>query len=488
MSAAKSINKFKNIPTYLVLSYSIVIGLIIVYYFVEWGYDDPYITFRYAKNIATNNGFVYNLGERVLSTTTPLYAIILSGIGLSGLNLPAAANLLSAIFIALGAIALCDLGHSWNSFGVRWTSLLLYPTFPLILSTISSETPIYLAFVLGAFAFYARGRYNLSGLSVALATLLRPDGILIACVLGIHFVFSKHRKIPWLAISLFVLTIGAWVAFAWLYFGSPLPVTLAAKQLQNSLDISQDFAQGLSRVVGWYSNNWHSLIEAAFALLGVVWGIVKNRIWLLLLGWTALYFVAYSILGVSSYFWYYAPLVPGFVVAIGLGVDGTIQIGANYLGGQYNVRTKVITIVLAITVCILGIQQIATLVELSKNIDPRMQIYRSVGEWINENTTPDATIGTLEVGIIGFFAERKMIDFAGLIQPDIAAQLRNAENYESAAYWAVNHYQPNYLILHDRVFPRLEANYIPKYCKPETTFHGEQYSYINDLVVYKCNK
>jgi len=343
-----------------------------------------------------------------------------------------------------------------------------------------------LAFILCSFAFYARGRYNLTGLSAALATLLRPDGILIACVLGIHFVFSKHRKIPWLAVSLFVLTIGAWVAFAWLYFGSPLPVTLAAKQLQNSLDISQDFAQGLSRVIIWYSNNWHSLIEAAFALLGVVWGIVKNRIWLLLLGWTALYFVAYSILGVSSYFWYYAPLVPGFVVAIGLGIDGAIQIGTKFLGESNNNHSKILTSSLTIIICIIGIQQVATLVEISKNIDPRMHIYRTVGEWINNHTAPDATIGALEVGIIGFFAEREMIDFAGLIQPDIAARLRNAENYESAAVWAVTHYQPDYLILQDQIFPHLEADYIPKYCQPEMTFQKEQFGYSGDLVVYRC--
>jgi hypothetical protein len=455
--------------------------------FKYWGYDDPFITFRYARNLANNAGFVYNPGERILSTTTPLYTLILTGAAVSGLKIPAAASFLSGLFIALGGVALWDLGRSWNSFGVRWTGLLLYPTFPLILSTISSETPIYLAFILGAFAFYARGRYNLTGLTAALATLLRPDGILVACVLGAHFLVSRRQKIPWSALSLFVVATSAWVIFAWSYFGSPLPITLAAKQLQNSLEVSQDFAHGFIRVITWYSSNWHYLIEATLALLGLVWGLLKNRLWLLLFGWTALYFLAYSILGVSSYFWYYAPLVPGFVAAIGLGVDGTIQIGTKFLGGSNNNRSKILTITLTTIVCIIGIQQLVTLAEISKNIDPRMKIYRAVGEWLNNNTAPDATIGTLEVGIIGFFAEREMIDFAGLIQPDIAAQLRNAENYESAAFWAVTHYQPDYLVLQDQIFPHLEEDYIPKYCQPEKTFIKEQFDYSNDLVVYRCN-
>src|SRR6266496_4099807 len=36
--------------------------------------EDALITFRYAENLALGKGFVYNAGERVLGTTTPLFA------------------------------------------------------------------------------------------------------------------------------------------------------------------------------------------------------------------------------------------------------------------------------------------------------------------------------------------------------------------------------------------------------------------------------
>src|SRR5438477_8755369 len=42
-------------------------------------YDDGYITLRYAANIAEGRGFVYNVGEPVWGTTTPLLALVLSG-------------------------------------------------------------------------------------------------------------------------------------------------------------------------------------------------------------------------------------------------------------------------------------------------------------------------------------------------------------------------------------------------------------------------
>ena len=38
--------------------------------------DDAPITYRYAKNLATGNGFVYNTGERIQGTSTPLYTLI----------------------------------------------------------------------------------------------------------------------------------------------------------------------------------------------------------------------------------------------------------------------------------------------------------------------------------------------------------------------------------------------------------------------------
>ena len=39
--------------------------------------DDAFITYRYAHNLATGNGFTYNVGQPVLSTTAPLYALLL---------------------------------------------------------------------------------------------------------------------------------------------------------------------------------------------------------------------------------------------------------------------------------------------------------------------------------------------------------------------------------------------------------------------------
>ena len=44
--------------------------------------DDAFITYRYARNIASGQGFVFNPGERLLGTTTPLYTLSLVPVAL----------------------------------------------------------------------------------------------------------------------------------------------------------------------------------------------------------------------------------------------------------------------------------------------------------------------------------------------------------------------------------------------------------------------
>ena len=155
--------------------------------FRQWGYDDPFITYRYADNLRAGLGFVYNPGERVLSTTTPLFTLLLALLGTVWNDLPALANLVGAACLAAGGLCLWDLGRTWRAPAAGWAGLLLYPTFPLLVSTLGSETPLYLALCLGAIAAYARRRYGWVAVLAAAAVLARPDGVLVPVLLGLSF-------------------------------------------------------------------------------------------------------------------------------------------------------------------------------------------------------------------------------------------------------------------------------------------------------------
>ena len=467
--------------------YLLLTTIVIFAAFSHWSYDDPFITYRYAANLQHGLGFVYNPGERVLSTTTPLFTLLLALLGNLWPDLPHLANLLGAFSLAMGGLFLWDLAHTWQAPLVGWSGLLLYPTFPLLVSTLGSETLLYLAFCLGAFAFYARRRYPLTAVCVALAILTRPDGILVAFILAAHYFLWIRRPVPWLALALFLGLTIPWFAFAWVYFGSPLPATLAVKQHQGAMAISQSFAPGLLTILGWYAR-WPYLLEAGLAVVGMVFMFRCARPWALFLAWTMLYFLAYSALGVSRYFWYYAPLVPGLIVLLGLGISSISRGGPCVRPREVftSHRTAFFYIAALAVFLYLVPAQAYDLGQLRQRPDNRLGIYPVVGEWLRDHTTPDVSVGTLEVGMIGYYSQRRMIDFAGLIQPQVSNQLTAHTTYEDTALWAVEHYRPDYLVLHENNFPRLEQGYVAMHCTAIKRFPGKTYGYSTDLNVYNC--
>src|SRR4051794_10095595 len=74
-------------------------ALLVLWAYTVWTHrgspsDDAYVTYRYARNLAEGNGFVFNTSERVQSTTTPLLTIMLALGALVGFDIPFLAVLL----------------------------------------------------------------------------------------------------------------------------------------------------------------------------------------------------------------------------------------------------------------------------------------------------------------------------------------------------------------------------------------------------------
>jgi hypothetical protein len=111
-----------------------------------------------------------------------------------------------------------------------------------------------------------------------------------------------------------------------------------------------------------------------------------------------------------------------------------------------------------------------------------------VGEWLRENTLPAEQVGSLEVGIMGYYAQRPMVDFAGLIQPGVAEQFNTNTTYEDAAIWAVENYFPQFIVLHDGLFNRVEQDHVEQNCEKVKRFKGNQYSYNWNLTIYDCRR
>ena len=467
----------RAVRVWLALAYVLAVSSIVLLKDFDRSYDDAYITFRYADNLYRQQGFVYNPGEQVLSTTTPLFAGLLALLEHFSTDAPHLANVVGSISIALGALALGSLAWSWRSPWVGAASLLLYPTFPLLLITLSSEMLLYLLFCISAFAFYARNRLNLAVMCAALAVLTRGDGILVPAVLAVDYVVRVRRPPPSRTILLLMVPLVAWAAFAWSYFGSPLPATLAAKQQQGAMLISERFAPGLLVIMRNFMGSWPFLLEGILGAIGISALIRNGRAWLPFLLWTVLYFGTYSMLGVSRYFWYYAPLVPGLIVVVGLGIGWLYEYGPR----QGELRWF-------LPIALLGVlaygEAQPLLADEPYAPDTRIAIYRATGEWLESNTPPHAAVGTLEVGVIGYYSHRRMIDFAGLIQPAVASRLTPTATYLDTTLWAIDHYRPDYLVILDSQRSALTV-YSPS-CATVQTFNGFAYNFADNVNIIRC--
>jgi tetratricopeptide (TPR) repeat protein len=77
--------------------------------------------------------------------------------------------------------------------------------------------------------------------------------------------------------------------------------------------------------------------------------------------------------------------------------------------------------------------------EFTMNCKYQNERHVAAGRWIKENTEPSSVIATHDVGAIAFYGERKIIDMAGLVTPELIEQI-NDEMYSE--------YLNNYLAAH----------------------------------------
>ncbi len=81
MTMLNNQRQMKLRPLYFLLAIPILMLLLIywpTHHFFTNQYDDSYITYRYAINLAEGNGLVFNVGERTDSASSFLYTIVLS--------------------------------------------------------------------------------------------------------------------------------------------------------------------------------------------------------------------------------------------------------------------------------------------------------------------------------------------------------------------------------------------------------------------------
>jgi hypothetical protein len=403
-------------------------------------FDDTYITFRYARNIATGHGFVYNWGERVLGTTTPLWTLLLAIAYWLNLRLDTFSLCASMIFdVATASIFyrfLIDLEYEATVAAAAAALFLLLVDY-LSLGLSGMETSLFVLLVAATLLCAVERRSLLTGALGALAVLTRPDGAAVAAAilatiwLQSETMAERGRRVG-LSLASAIAVLLPWLLFSTIYFGSPVPQSVLAKAHSASGEGLRHFSNqnlvqfvahgqfggGLLTRTYWQGQFILSLAAAVGAgaiLKKVVQGdrLAQERMSALLI-YPAVFVVGMGAAAAFTWFpWYYASLYP-FLAA--LGVTGASEIAA--LVSRRNVyrETAVVGFAAVMVIC----QTIALIkVKLpAADKDSWTEGWKEISLPVPRNAR--VTVAADEIGVLGWTAWPVTVDdLVGLVSPTV---------------------------------------------------------------------
>jgi hypothetical protein len=302
--------------------------------------DDAFITFRYAQNLIAGNGLVYNPGEWVLGTTTPLYAVLIAAIGsiTGGIQAPypEIAVVISVIADAISCLIIIRLSTNLGYRRAGIAASLIWAAAPMSVTFAigGMETSLFILLMLGTFYMHSNNQPVLAAFIGSLSLLTRPDALLFLLPLGLeraYRIFRSHkRRLPLAEIAAFVIPVLIWAVISTIYYGDPLPRSMAAKAVAYHLPPEA----GIVRLLQHYATPFFShLVFGTFSIaIGIIlfptlfmigwWKIIRDRtsIWPLAI-YPILYLFVFSIANPLIFRWYLTPPLPLYFLGIFIGIE-----------------------------------------------------------------------------------------------------------------------------------------------------------------------
>lgn len=410
--------------------------------------DDAYITYRYARNLSQGMGFVYNANERVLGTSTPLFTVVLAaGTYVSKLDVATVSLLIGLLSLWIGAGTLYLLGQA-HSKSLALAAALLYLTNPFLSEFVGMESYLLICLLLLAAWAYAGRRLWLASVLCGLLALVRYEMIILVGILAV-LEFRTRRQPPyWLLTGL--APVFVWTLFAWVYFGSPIPLSAQAKLAAPRVP----FLLGAAL----YEYSFLTSFRPAFVIIillvtGAVAALVMRRLpgrygTIILFGVVYLC-MASTVAG--SFPWYYAPLMPTFSIMAAGGIQLVSELTDAICRGWKARHAEQLARWLrwAIIAGVVAIQLVFWrndyVLQQYQDFDHRYAAYLQASQWLNQSAAPHQTLASLEIGYLGYFTNMTMIDLAGLVTPGLSAWVKDGKDATLAQ--SLKLYAPDFVLV-----------------------------------------
>jgi hypothetical protein len=256
---------------------------------------------------------------------------------------------------------------------------------------------------------------------------------------------------------LFRVFMGAGIILAFYFLfnlvvaGAPFPNTFYAKQAEYAILQQTPFP------LRFFNIFILPLTGAGIILLpGVVvitirtfknkeWGVLAGMVWFV--GYITLYALRLPV--TYQHGRYIIPAMPIFFI---WGLAGMVLISADSMGSRWRwvlIKTwQFSTVIVLLSFWVLGARAYAEDVAV---IESEMV---ETAQWAADNIPVNSVVAAHDIGALGYFAPRRLLDLAGLVSPEIIPIIRDEEQLEKY----LNQNRAEYLIIFPDWYSRLDNN------------------------------
>jgi hypothetical protein len=425
------------------LATTIVVGLYVISAGGGFPLDDSWIHQTYARNLAYTGQWAFMPGLPSAASTSPLYTVLLAVGYKIGVPYVFWTHFLGVAALAstamLGARMAERLLPHRQYVGLM-TGFALILTWHLIWAAASGmETMLFGMFTLALMWLSWREldprsrksqhillRGGLFGVISSLTVLTRPEGILLAGLISLMMVVGRPQSswqgvIRWAvgAAVAFVIVISPYLLLNLRLTGGLLPNTAAAKQAEYAPLLQLSYFNRLMKMTIPIIAGGQVLLIPALGYF--LWSIRRyNRQALFFtvpLLWAVELIALYAARLPADYQHgrYVIPALPSLVL---LGAVGLVDMVVH---AQSNLMARVLSRTLALSTLLaflffafnLGLSQYRVDVAI---IEEEMV---AAAQWIARNVPTDELLAVHDIGAVGYFAPRPILDLAGLVSPEV---------------------------------------------------------------------
>ncbi|NQT35043.1 hypothetical protein HQ587_07630 [bacterium] len=410
----------KDVRTYFWVFTAGVILLTLQIPLFDYIVDDAFIHLTFARNLAQGNGFAFNPGEPTYGSTAPLWTMILAffsllftpGLGMAKalsiifglLTIPAFRLLAGNIGLTRKSADIATIVWAVNVWLVRWTASGMEATLATLLLLIAVNAQV-------------RSKDS-AGIWIGLTILCRPEAAVLAVIFALDRWHSAGFRQALKLCGIVVIVNLPWLIYALITFGTIIPNTALVKGGFN-LPVFGDFLFGLKRTV-LIIGSGHCL-EVLVVSAGLLYLLIRgtketysaNRTIALLSVWAVFPAVVYLMQGVFISSRYLLLGLPALTLLMFLFLDNWERRGKLHIWrwGRY------------LILCLLVIQQLFLTYSVTlphvEAFKPTIEVLTGMAERLRNDTPPGSSVAVGDVGVIGFYSDRYVVDLEGLVTAEM---------------------------------------------------------------------